>query len=93
MMLRAPLVTLARYFWHGIYLMQGRGSAARFRAEGNAGPRMLWYILKAHAALLPAAPRLWRQRQQIRARAKITPAVFQHLMQSYSIRARRLAAL
>ena len=37
---------------------KGQGSAARFRAEGNAGPKMLWYVVRAHAALLgqPAAP-------------------------------------
>jgi GT2 family glycosyltransferase len=93
MMARAPFVTLARYFWHGIYMVQGRGSAARFRAEGHASPKMLWYILKAHLALIPAAPRLWRQRREIRKRAKITPAVFQRLLASYSIRARRIAAL
>ena len=31
-------------------LSRGQGSAARFRAEGNAGPRMLWYVFRAHAA-------------------------------------------
>jgi GT2 family glycosyltransferase len=93
MALRAPFVTLARYFWHAVYLAAGKGSAARFRADGNAGPKMLWFILKAHLAVLPAAPRLWRQRKQIRARAKITPAVFRHLMASYAISARRIAAL
>ena len=54
--------------WHLRYLLQGRGSAARFRAEGNAGPKMLWYVLRAHAALLASLPRLWRQRRAIRAR-------------------------
>ena len=93
MLVRAPFITFARYFWHAVYLMQGKGSAARFRAEGHAGPRMLWYIVRAHAALFAAAPRLWRQRRQIHARAKITAAVFEHLMRSYSIRARRIAAL
>ena len=90
---KSPFVTLARYFWHAAYLAQGRGSAARFRAEGNASPMMLWYILRAHLALLPAAPRLLRQRREIRAKARITPAIFRHLMRSYSISARRIAAL
>jgi len=89
----APLSTLARYFWHARLLLQGRGSAARFRAEGNAGPRMLWYIVKAHAALAANLARLWRQRRQIRARARITPAVFRRLMRSHSISARRVAEL
>jgi GT2 family glycosyltransferase len=93
MLLAAPFAALARYFWHAWYLLQGRGSAARFRAEGNAGPKMLWYIVRAHAALLGALPRLWRQRRQIRARAKITPAIFRHLVRGHSISARRIAAL
>jgi GT2 family glycosyltransferase len=93
MLFAAGFAALARYFWHLWYLLQGRGSAARFRAEGNAGPRMLWYVLRAHAALLGALPRLWRQRRQIRARARITPAVFRRLVRSHSIGARRMAAL
>jgi GT2 family glycosyltransferase len=93
MLLAAPFAGLARYLWHAWFLLQGRGSAARFRAEGNAGPKMLWYVLRAHAALLGALPRLWRQRRRIRASAKITPAVFRHLMRSYAISSRRVAEL
>jgi GT2 family glycosyltransferase len=93
MLLGAPFVTLARYLWHAWYLLQGRGSAARFRAEGHAGPRMLWYILRAHAVLLAHLPRLWRQRRAIRGGARITPAIFRHLLRCHSISARKLAAL
>ena len=39
MLAAAPLATLARYWWHAWFLLQGTGSAARFRAEGNAGRR------------------------------------------------------
>ncbi len=88
----AALAAAARYGWHLRYLLQGRGSAARFRAEGNAGPKMLWYVLKAHAALLASLPRLWRQRRAIRAGARITPGVFRHLLRGHAISARRLAA-
>ena len=93
MLLAAPFAALARYGWHLWYLVQGRGSAARFRSEGNAGPKMAWYVLRAHAALLGALPRLWRQRRQIMAHARITPAVFRHLLRSHAIGARRVAAL
>jgi GT2 family glycosyltransferase len=88
----APLVSAARYGWHFRYLLEGRGSAARFRAEGNAGPKMLWYVVKAHVAALANLPRLWRQRRAIRAGARITPAVFRHLLRGSAISARRLAA-
>lgn len=89
----APFFSLARYLWHVRYLLEGRGSAARFRAEGNAGPRMAWYVLRAHLALLRNARRLRRQRREIRARARITPAVFRRLLRTHAISARRVAAL
>jgi GT2 family glycosyltransferase len=92
MLLAAPFVSLARYWWHLAYIFQGRGSAARFRAEGHAGPRMIWCVLRAHAALLWHARRLWRQRTAIRAGARITPRVFGLLVRGYSISARRVAA-
>lgn len=93
LLLAAPLVSLARYFWHAWYILRGQGSAARFRAEGNAGPKMIWYVLRAHAALLANLRRLWRQRRDVRARARITPAIFRHLMRSHSISAKRVAGL
>jgi GT2 family glycosyltransferase len=93
MLLAAPFVTLARYLWHAWYLVEGRGSAARFRAEGHAGPKMAWYVLRAHASLLAHLPRLWRERREIRRRARITPAIFRHLVRCHSISARKVAAL
>ena len=93
MLAAAPFVSAARYLWHALYLLEGRGSAARFRAEGNAGPRMAWYVLRAHLALLRHGARLRHQRRDIRARARITQRIFQRLLRSHSISARRLAAL
>ena len=93
MLLASPLVACVRYFWHVWHLMRGYGSAARFREEGNFGPRMAWYVVKAHLALAAHAGRLWRQRKQIRARARITPAVFRRLLRVHSISARSVARL
>jgi GT2 family glycosyltransferase len=93
LLLAVPFWAAARYLWHAWYLLQGRGSAARFRAEGNAGPRMAWYVLRAHAAVLANVGRLWRQRREIRTRARITPLVFRHLLRGHSISARKVAAL
>ena len=93
MLLAAPFSTLARYLWHTWYILQGRGAAARFRAEGHAGPKMIWCVVRAHAALLAHVPRLWRQRREIRHRARITPAIFRHLVRCHSISARKVAAL
>jgi len=93
MLLAAPFVTLVRYWWHAWFLLSGRGPAARFRAEGNAGPKMIWYVVRAHAALIGNLARLWRQRREIRSRARITPAVFRHLLLNHAISARRVAEL
>ena len=93
MLLAAPFAALVRYFWHVWYLARGRGSAARFRAGGQAGPKMLWYVVRAHAAVLGHARRLWRERGRIRATARITPGVFRHLVSCHSISARRVAEL
>lgn len=93
MLLAAPWFTLARYFWHLCYLLQCRGSAARFRAQGQAGASLVWYVLRAHLALLAHIPRLWRQRRGIRARARITPRVFRRLLAGHSMSARRIATL
>jgi GT2 family glycosyltransferase len=92
-LLLAPLVSLARYMWHTLYLLRGRGAAAQFRASGNAGAKMLWYVLRAHLAILGNLRRLLRERRSIRAHARITPAVFRHLLYSHAISARKVAAL
>jgi hypothetical protein len=84
---------LARYFWHTCYLFAGRGSAARFRAQGEGGIRLLWFVLRAHLAVIAHAPRLWGERRQIRARARVTPRVFRRLLASHSMSARRIARL
>ena len=93
MLAAAPFVALARYFWHAWYIVKGEGSAARFRAEGNAGPKMLWYVMRAHFALLGNLARLRRQRALIRKTARITPRVFHRLVRTNAISARRMAAL
>ncbi len=93
MLLAAPWVSLARYAWHVWYILGGRGAAARFRAEGNAGLKMPWLVLRAHFGLIAALPRLWRERRRIRERARITPHIFRRLLRSYAIGARKVAQL
>ena len=58
--MKAPLATLARYFWHVAAILRGRGAAARFRAEGNSAWRLALYALRAHLALAAAWGSLWR---------------------------------
>jgi len=87
----APFAAVARYFWHFLYLAQGRGSAARFRASGHNGARMLWYVIRAHASMVRHGRWLWRERRRIQGGARIAPAVFRRLARGGSISARRVA--
>ena len=89
----APLAALARYAWHVALMLAGRGSAAHFRRDGNAGIRLAYYVVKAHAALVARLPRLWRERRAIRRRARLSPAVYRWLLRQHSITARRVAEL
>ena len=91
MLLVAPWASLARYFWHAWYLVEGRGSAARFRAEGGAGIKLVWYVLRAYFALLANAGWLWRERRRIQSKARVSPQVFRRLVAAHSISARRIA--
>jgi GT2 family glycosyltransferase len=93
MLAAAPWVTLARYGWHLRFMLRGRGAAARFRLAGDSAWRMLFYVLRAHAALLLHAAGLIRKRREIRRTARVTPHIFRRLMRSHSISARRVAEL
>jgi len=93
MLWTAPLAAAARYFWHSVYLIRGRGSAARFRLGGHNPARMLWFVFQAHVSLLRHGRSLWRDRKRIRSAARITPAVFHKLARGAAISARRVAEL
>jgi GT2 family glycosyltransferase len=89
----APFFSLARYGWHVWYLLKGRGAAARFRLEGNAGWRMAWYVARAHAALLAHSPSMLRKRQAIRKTARLSPRIYRRLLAAHAISVRRIAEL
>jgi GT2 family glycosyltransferase len=91
-LLKSPLAALARYGWHVLFLVEGRGSAARFRSDGNSPPALLWIVLRAHWAVLLHWPGLWRKRRAIRRRARISSRAFQGLLATYSISLRQVAA-
>jgi GT2 family glycosyltransferase len=89
----ALVVSLTRYWWHLWFLLRGRGSAARFREEGNAGIRLAWFVLRAHCATLWRWRRLWPKRRAIQRLARITPAAWVSLLRAHFISARQLAEL
>ena len=89
----AKLAALARYAWHIVSILRGRGAAAQFHAEGNGAWRLALFVLRAHLALLAAWPDLWRKRRKIRRTAKIAPAEFRRLLRKHSISPKEVAAL
>lgn len=89
----AKIATLARYAWHVVSILKGRGAAAQFRAEGHSAWKLVLFVLRAHLALLAAWPSLWRKRRRIRRSAKIAPAEFRRLLREHSISAKEVAAL
>ena len=91
MLLKAFFVALARYVWHVVLMLRGKGAAAQFVTESSAGWRLPWFVLKAHLALVAHLGRLLRQRSAIRRSAKISSGSFGCLLSQYSISARDVA--
>lgn len=88
----APLFALARYFWHALGILEGRGSAARYR-EGRNPLELVFIVLRAHCAWLFYMPSLWRKRRRIRAGARLSPKAFGRLLEAHAITTRQVAAL
>ncbi len=89
----AAPVTAARYFWHFVYMLAGRGKAAEFREAGFSAALLPFLVWRAQAAALFRLPRLLRERRRIRRGARITSREFKALLKKYSISARRVAEL
>ena len=85
MLVKAILVSVARYAWHLVYMLQGRGKAAEF-ADGAAGLRLAWFVVRAHWATLTSLPTLLQKRRTVQSKARIgcgrihidTPASLDH---------------
>jgi GT2 family glycosyltransferase len=93
MLLRAPFATLARYYWHAVSMMRGRGAAARFREDGQPALKLALYAARAHLALAANLPRLWRKRREVRRRARISAAEFRRVIERHYISPREVASL
>ena len=86
-----PFYATARFFWHFIYALQGRGKAAEFRRDGGSIARLPWYVLRAHLELLRHLPGIWRDRRHMKRR--LDARQFHRLIRSRSIAPRQVAAL
>jgi GT2 family glycosyltransferase len=86
-----PFYATARYFWHAVFALQGRGTAASFGRDGNNMAQLPWFVLRAHLELMRHALQIWRQRQAMKRR--LTPRQFRKLLRFYSIGPKQVAAL
>jgi GT2 family glycosyltransferase len=83
----APFYSMARYFWHLAYAIQGRGKAAEFQGGG----RLPIIVLRAYFAFFARIPALWRERRRIKRR--LTPKQFRGVIHRFTISPRQVAAL
>jgi GT2 family glycosyltransferase len=90
-LLLAPFYSLARYFWHFVYALQGRGKAADFAREGHGVARLPIYVIRAYGAMLLRLPVLWKERRQMKRR--FNAKQFRRLIRRFSIGPRQVAAL
>jgi GT2 family glycosyltransferase len=92
-LLAAPLVSLVRYAWHVIFMLQGRGAAAHFREAGHGGVKLAALVIRAHWALIQNWNKLWKKRREIQKTARLTQEQFRQLLRTHAIAAREVAEL
>jgi len=90
-LLFAPLYSIARYFWHFVFAIEGRGKAAEFARAGNSPAQLPLLVLRAYLELFGRFPTLWKQRRNIKRR--FTSKQFRRLIRRFSITPRQVAAL
>jgi GT2 family glycosyltransferase len=93
MLATAPFYAAARYFWHLVSMLEGRGKVAEFRQAGYSAALLPFLVLRAHASALVRMPYLISQRRRIRASARIGAREYRALLSEYSIAIRQVAAL
>lgn len=93
MLAAAPLYSLARYFWHAVYMSRGAGKTAEFRQSGGSALQLPWIVLRSNLDMLSQLPRLLGQRREIQRTARLSSKQFAKLVRSHGISPRQVAAL
>jgi GT2 family glycosyltransferase len=93
MLLKAPFYSAARYFWHVVSMLEGRGKVAEFRKAGYSAALLPFLVFRAHASALVRMPYLISERRRIRASARISAREYRALLAEYSIAVRQVATL
>lgn len=88
----APFAAAARYMWHLVSMVEGKGKAAEFRDASH--PAWLpFVVLRAHASALIRLPRLLRERRKILSSRKLSSKEFKDLLNRHAITVRKVASL
>lgn len=88
-----PLFTIARYVWHGLSLITGKGAAGEFRKQGGSPLWLVWFVVKSRFSLVTHLPSLIAARYAIRKTARITPREWISMVRSHAISVRKVASL
>jgi GT2 family glycosyltransferase len=85
--------SLARYFWHLVFMITRTGKAAEFREAGHTPWLLPFLVLRAHASALVRLPYLFRERRRIFKTRKLNSREFRALLAAHSISLRKVAEL
>ncbi|MEO5924588.1 MAG: glycosyltransferase family 2 protein [Bryobacteraceae bacterium] len=93
MIWKVPFAAIARYGWHVVEMINGRGKGAEFRQAGHSAALLPWLVMRAHFAALGQLPQLLRDRRRIFASRRISAGKFAALASRHSISLREVATL
>lgn len=93
MLCAAPFASIARYMWHVIAMIAGRGKAGEYRQSGYSAMWLPFLVIRAHLAAIFRLPVLIAARRRIKASRRISSAEFRILLRRHSITVRQVAAL
>ena len=92
MLLASPWHSLVRYGLQAFGVLSGRGSAGKFRTEGQGGALALaGILLRAYGDTLHALPRLWAERRALRTLRRVDGREIRRAVRAFGIGARELA--
>lgn len=90
---RAIAAAPLRYLWSLLAMLRGRGAAGAYRQTGGGAGSLAACVVHAHCSALLRIPEIWRQRREVRRKAKMTPAQFVEALERHRISLRKVAEL
>jgi GT2 family glycosyltransferase len=93
MLLPVKFYSLARYYWHVLFMMTRTGKAAEFRDAGHPPWLLPFLVLRAHVSCFVRLPYLLRERRRIFKTRRMSSKEFRTLLAEHSIAVRKVAEL